>query len=133
MEAYQKVKRERDDLPENEIRVRAGTTVGRYLKRVHILFTQEKAHNSVVVRGVSNAMENVVRISELIKHRFKGLHQVNKIEQHEFVDEYEPLYEGLDHLKFSRNVTMLSITLTKDANVDKSSIGYQEPIPEADV
>jgi hypothetical protein len=29
------------------------------------------------------------------------------------VDEYEPLEEGLDQLKFTRVVTMLEITLSK--------------------
>ena len=132
-EAYEKIKHKPDDLPENEIRVKANTPLGRYLKRVHFLLYSEGAtQKEVVIRGVSNAMETVVKLSELIKHRFKGLHQENKIEEHEFVDEYEPLYEGLDKLRFTRNVTMLSVTLSVAAK-DTNSIGYQKPIPESEV
>jgi hypothetical protein len=58
-------------------------------------------------------MESGVKLAELIKHRVKGLYQTNDISNIEIVDEYEPLEEGLDLLKFKRNVTMLSITLSK--------------------
>ena len=63
-------------------------------------------------------------MAELVKHRVKNLHQINKISNITIIDEYEPLVEGLDHLKFSRVVTMLQITLTKSENVDKSDVGY---------
>ena len=39
------------------------------------------------------------------------------------MDEYEPLEEGLDHLRFTRIVTMLEITLSKDAR-NTSDVGY---------
>ncbi len=63
-------------------------------------------------------------MAELVKHRVKNLHQINKISSKTIVDEYEPLEEGLDQLKFSRDVTMLQITLTKSENVDKTDVGY---------
>jgi hypothetical protein len=63
-------------------------------------------------------------LAELVKHRVKNLHQINKISSKTIVDEYEPLEEGLDQLKFSRDVTMLQITLTKSENVDKTDVGY---------
>jgi hypothetical protein len=58
-------------------------------------------------------MESAVKLAELIKHRVKALYQVNEISNIEIADEYEPLEEGLDHLRFARNVTMIAITLTK--------------------
>jgi len=81
---------------------------------------------------MSNAMESVVRLAELIKHRFVGLHQVSRIEDHEFADEWEPLYVGMEALKHTRKVTMLTITLSKTAQ-DTGNVGYQLPIPEEDV
>jgi hypothetical protein len=64
-------------------------------------------------------------LAELIKHRVKGLHQISKISNITIIDEFEPLYEGLDFLKFNREATMLEITLTKNVNEkDKKQIGY---------
>ena len=81
---------------------------------------------------MSNAVESAVKLAELIKHRIKGLHQSNKISHITIVDEYEPLEEGLDHLKFTRIVTMLEIVLSK-SQLDASDIGYQAPIDESEV
>ena len=98
-----------EPLPTNEVRVRRGQGLGRYLKRAVDLYNGSEGTStpSVVLKGVSNAVQSVVNLAELIKHRVKGLHQINKISNITIVDEYEPLFEGLDHLKFSRVVTML--------------------------
>ena len=77
----------------------------------------------MVIKGVSNAMESAVKLAELIKHRVKRLYQVSRIANISIVDEYEPLEEGLDDLKFERVVTMLTIELSKSA-LDRNEIGY---------
>ena len=123
-DAYRRVDKPQDTLPANEIRVRRGVGIGRYLKRAwELLNSTEGTDDTVVIKGVSNAVQSAVNLAELVKHRVKGLHQINKISNITIVDEFEPLYEGLDHLKHSRVVTMLQITLTKSENVDKSDIG----------
>ena len=133
-DAYRRVDKAPETLPANEIRVRRGVGIGRYLKRAwDLLNGAEGGDDTVVIKGVSNAVQSAVNLAELIKHRVKGLHQINKISNITIVDEFEPLIEGLDHLKFSRVVTMLQITLTKSENVDTSDIGYQPPIPESEV
>lgn len=129
-EAYRKVERKADEIPDNEIRVKANSGIGRYLRRVAQLWGENK--EEIVIRGVSNAMENVVKLAELIKHRFPKIHQINKIDDYEFVDEWEPLYEGMEPLKHTRKVTMLSITLSKSAK-DTQNYGYQLPIPDSEV
>ena len=134
MEAYKKIEKAEEPLPSNEIRVRRGVGIGRYLKRAwELLNAPEGSDETIVIKGVSNAVQSAVNLAELVKHRVKNLHQVNKISNITIVDEYEPLVEGLDHLKFSRVVTMLQITLTKSDNVDKTDVGYQGPIPEDEV
>jgi DNA-binding protein len=125
MEAYRKIAKAEDPLPQNEIRVRKGVGIGRYLKRAwELLSAPEGSDETIVIKGVSNAVQSAVNLAELVKHRVKNLHQINKISNITIVDEYEPLFEGLDHLKFSRVVTMLQITLTKSENVDKTDVGY---------
>ena len=71
-----RIKREAEKLPENEIRVRRGNRIGKYLRRANDLLSGkiEGTDNTVVIKGVSNAMENVVKLAELIKHRVKGLY-----------------------------------------------------------
>ena len=101
-------------MPPNEIRVKRGVGIGRYLKRAYELLNDAtNTQDQIIIKGVSNAVESAVKLAELIKHRIKGLHQSNKISHITIVDEYEPLEEGLDHLKFTRIVTMLEIVLSK--------------------
>ena len=119
-EKYIRVEKTQEPLPENEIRVRKGAGIGRYLNRaIEVLKSQE----SIVIKGVSNAMESVVKLAELIKHRQAKLYQLSEITNIEIVDEYEPLEEGLDKLKFSRTVTMFVITLSLKP-LDSKNIGY---------
>lgn len=130
---YTRVTKEQDKLPDNEIRVKRNARIGRYLRRANDLLTGKiQGHDSVVIKGVSNAMESAVKLAELIKHRVKKIYQVNSIANIVIVDEYAPLEEGLDHLKFERNATMLTITLSKSP-LDTKDIGYQDPIPDSEV
>ena len=120
-------------MPPNEIRVKRGVGIGRYLKRAYELLTDaSNTQEQITIKGVSNAVESAVKLAELIKHRIKGLHQNNKISHITIIDEYEPLEEGLDHLKFTRIVTMLEIVLSK-TKLDTEDIGYQAPIDESEV
>ena len=128
---YRRVEKAQENLPANELRVRRGVGIGRYLRRAVELLNGNE-HEGVVIKGVSNAMESAVKLAELIKHRVKRLYQVTKIANITIVDEYEPLEEGLDQLKFERIVTMLTIELSKSP-LDRSEIGYQDPIPESEV
>jgi DNA-binding protein len=132
---YVKLPRVIEELPPNEIRVRRDPRIGRYLNRANDLLTGkvEGFDGTIVIKGVAQAMENAVKLAELIKHRFTGLYQINSIETMETKDEYEPLEEGLDHLTFRRYTTMLTIVLTKDEPEDHSHYGYQDPIPDSEV
>lgn len=121
---YRRVDKTQENLPHNEIRVKGGVGIGRYLKRAHELLHQtENSEDTIIIKGVSNAVESAVKLAELIKHRIKGLHQLNRISHITIVDEYEPLEEGLDHLKFTRIVTMLQITLSRN-ELDTADFGY---------
>ena len=83
---------------------------------------------------MGEAIYKIITIAELVRLRVKGLHQVNDIFCREFIDEYEPLEEGLDHLKFKRKVACFQIILFKDEQkVDKHFYGYQEMLPDKEV
>jgi len=73
-DAYRKVVKKDDSLPANEIRVRKDKGIGKYLQRAYELFNdQENPKDSVVIKGVANAIQSAVNLAELIKHRIKGL------------------------------------------------------------
>ena len=72
-------------------------------------------------------MYKIVYCAEIVKHNVEGLHQINDIGIEKYEVIYEPLYEGLDTLKFKRQFTYLRIVLTKDEPAVKS-YGYQEPV-----
>jgi len=78
---YRRVKKTQENLPTNEIRVRAEVGIGRYLKRAHELLTGKiEGEDSVVIKGMAAAMESAVKLAELIKHRVKGVYQLNSID-----------------------------------------------------
>ena len=85
-EAYRRAEKTEETLPSNEIRVRRGVGIGRYLKRAWELLNAEGGDDAVVIKGVSNAIQAAVDLAELTKHRVKGLHQVNKISNISIVD-----------------------------------------------
>jgi len=133
MNKYRRVQKEKESLPENEIRVKQGPAIGRYLRRANDLFnSKEQSNDKVIIKGVSAAVESATKLAELVKHRIKNLHQITELQNVEMVDEYEPLEEGLDKLQFKRNATMIVITLSKTP-LDKTHVGYQEPIPLSEV
>lgn len=75
---YRRVEKTQESLPANEIRVRRGVGIGRYLRRAFdLLQGLEAGQDTVVIKGVSNAMESAVKLAELIKHRVPLLFQLN--------------------------------------------------------
>ena len=74
-EKYKRIDKAQETLPPNEIRVKRGVGIGRYLKRAYELLTDTGNENeTIIIKGVSNAVESAVKLAELIKHRIKGLH-----------------------------------------------------------
>ncbi|KAL0912735.1 hypothetical protein M5K25_018727 [Dendrobium thyrsiflorum] len=129
MDRYQRVEKPREETPinDNEIRI---TTQGRM--RSYITYAtsllQEKESNEIVFKAMGRAINKTVVIVELIKRRIAGLHQNTAVGSTDIIDTWEPLEEGLLPLETTRHVSMISITLSK-MELDKSSAGYQSPLP----
>merc|ERR1712217_10104 len=73
-----------------------------------------------------------VTLAEVVKRRFKGLHQIASLSTTEIVDEYEPIEEGLDKVMDTRTLSCIEIKLSKEA-LDTSDKGYQAPLPDSEV
>merc|ERR1712217_384250 len=107
----------------------AAGSVSAYISRAAKLFNEmEKPYLTITATG--NALTKAVTSAEVIKRRFKGLHQITKLGSQEIVDEYEPLEEGLDKVSETRKLPFVEIKLSKDA-LDTSDKGYQPPIDES--
>uniref|UniRef100_A0A1D1YMR5 Alba-like protein C9orf23 n=1 Tax=Anthurium amnicola TaxID=1678845 RepID=A0A1D1YMR5_9ARAE len=133
MDRYQRVEKPREETPinENEIRI---TTQGR--TRNYITYAtsllQEKGSDEIILKAMGRAIDKTVMISELIRRRIVGLHQIASIGSIDITDTWEPLEEGLLPLETTRHVSMITITLSKK-ELDTSSPGYQSPMPEDQV
>merc|ERR1711920_1006317 len=114
---------------DDEIRVTGVGSVSSYVGRAATVYN-ELNKSKVVIKASGNALTKAVTAAEVIKRRFKDLHQITALGSVEIVDEYEPLEEGLDKVTDTRTVSTIEITLSKDA-LDTSNKGYQPPIDES--
>lgn len=125
------VEKEKKDVPENEIRVTARGRTTTYISYASKIFN-EKALNDLTIAATGTALATAVTIAEILKRRFKGLHQITKVGSLEITDEYEPLEEGLDNVTDVRSVSFIEIILSKVA-LDTKDKGYQSPLPDDQV
>jgi len=133
MDKYRKVQKPKAEQPkdEDEIRVTAAGRVSSYVSYAAKLFN-EMNKSKLTIKATGNALTAAVTLAEVIKRRFKGIHQITALGSTEIVDEYEPLEEGLDKVTDTRSISFVEITLSKEA-LDTSDKGYQAPIPEDQV
>jgi len=133
MDKYKKVMKPKETVVKNEeeIRVTAAGSVSAYISRAAKLFN-EMEKKEIVIAATGNALTKAVTSAEVIKRRFKGLHQITKLGSQEIVDEYEPIEEGLDNVTETRNLPYIEIRLSKEG-LDSGDKGYQAPIPESEV
>jgi len=131
MDKYRKVPQKQESAPktDDEIRITAMGSVSAYVAYAAKLYN-EMDKQQVVINATGTALTKAVTLAEVIKRRFKGLHQVTTLSSAEIIDEYEPLEEGLDKVTNTRVVPCMKITLSKVA-LDTSDIGYQAPIEES--
>ncbi|KAL8146840.1 uncharacterized protein LOC141706002 [Apium graveolens] len=127
MDRYRKVQNPKAEtaINENEIRITAKGLVRNYITYATSLL-QEGNGSEIVLKAMGQAINKTVSITEIIKRRMPQLHQDTVISSVSIVDVWEPIEEGLLPVETSRNVSMISITLsTKELN--KNSPGYQSP------
>jgi DNA-binding protein len=113
--------------PKNEVRVTMKTRVASYLRYVyHTLEKDEDHYDSVTLKATGRAIARLVPLVELIKRRIQGLYQDNRISSVMVTDKTK-MGEDIE-----RRIVMLEIVLSKE-ELDKSSTGYQDPLPATEV
>jgi len=123
MEKYRKVRSEREAVPTGIIRVNRNIQARVFIDQVLEEFNTNNK-DTVTLSSLGEAITKSVTIAEIVKHRVKGLHQVNEISTIVIDDEYEPIEEGLEKMTVSRKLTCLQIVLSKSAPKNASIPGY---------
>ncbi|XP_075085540.1 uncharacterized protein LOC107821405 isoform X5 [Nicotiana tabacum] len=128
MDRYQKVEKARraeESIKENEIRVTAQGLIRNYISYATTLL-QDQRTKEIVLKAMGQAISKTVAVAEIIKKRIPGLYQDTSISSTTITDAYEPIEEGLQPLEITRQVSLITITLST-VELDKSSPGYQAP------
>uniref|UniRef100_A0A7N0UUE3 DNA/RNA-binding protein Alba-like domain-containing protein n=1 Tax=Kalanchoe fedtschenkoi TaxID=63787 RepID=A0A7N0UUE3_KALFE len=127
MERYRRVEKRKpqQSLKDNEIRITALGFVRNYISYALSLLQDHKT-KEIVLKAMGQAISKAVGIAEIIKKRTPGLHQDIVISSTSITDVWEPVEEGLIPLEISRQVSLISITLST-TELNKTSPGYQSP------
>jgi len=136
MDKYRRVAKEKtpqDSIEAHEVRVTSQRSARSYISYSINLFTTEEADKRktlILIKAMGRAITKAINIAEVVKRRVVGLHQITQIESNTMVDVFEPLEQGLDSKEVTRNVSAITITLSKDP-LDAKNPGYQHPLPES--
>ena len=130
---YKKILKKAEATEANEVRVRVGSRPFSYAAYAGKQLLEEK-QDFVYLNATGAAVSNAIKVIEYLKRHIKGLHVQYKILSKKFVDEYEPMVEGLDKVTTERIVSTLEcvLTLTKGDQL-KTTAGYMEPLPDTQV
>ncbi|CAD7957334.1 unnamed protein product [Amoebophrya sp. A120] len=112
-----------------KMKITATGRVGTYVSYASKLFNEDEL-DTISLIATGTALPTCVTTAEILKRRFKGLHQVNKIGTLEIEGEDEEK-EGEEAVTFTRRVSFIDITLTLNkSKINVKDSGYQEPLPE---
>lgn len=122
------MKKEREPIDEDEVRI---TSMGRMINYVNyaakLLGEEEK--NTIKIKATGNAIAKAVTLAEIVKRRFKGLHQITKCGSTVITDQYISGQENNEHVVQEKTVSFIDIMLSKE-QLDTKDTGYQAPLDE---
>jgi hypothetical protein len=83
MAKYERVPKEKDEIPEDEVRLTMRSSLGVYINRVAQLMLRKKDEpeegdpaplTTVRLKGAGMVMSKVAQVANIIVHKIKGLH-----------------------------------------------------------
>ncbi|KAK2981052.1 hypothetical protein RJ640_007655 [Escallonia rubra] len=89
-------------------------------------YGQEKQAKEIVLKAMGQAISKTVAITEILKKRIPGLSQDTSISSTSIVDVWEPIEEGLVPVELTRQVSLITVTLST-TELNQNSPGYQAP------
>ena len=111
--------------PNNEIKISELTDVHETIDFIMELFTK-KNYDTIIISGLNKAIKKVVLITEIIKSKIPGLHQLNEINSI-----YKQSSNGINNEINNENaMPRMSIKLTfiEPSQEEKNNMGYQRPL-----
>ncbi|GAW83456.1 DNA/RNA-binding protein Alba 1 [Plasmodium gonderi] len=122
------MKKDREPIDEDEMRI---TSTGRMTNYVNygakILGEEDK--KSLKIKATGNAIGKAVTLAEIIKRRFKGLHQITRCGSTVITDQYVSGQDNNEHVVQEKTVSFIDILLSRD-QLDVKDAGYQPPLDE---
>ncbi|XP_014241498.1 ribonuclease P protein subunit p25-like protein [Cimex lectularius] len=112
------------NLPKNVLwmQVRGGSKIRNLLDVA--LKAYENESRDVLWTASGPAVGKAVTCAEIVKRKFKGVHQFNHICYRRCEEYWEPKISGLDRLVVNRDVPMIHILLSHEA-INEGAPGYQ--------
>jgi len=89
---------------------------------------KEPEVKQVTWNGSGLAVTKAISCAEIMKRKFKDIHQVNKVRYQRVEEYWEPKIPDLERLKVNRDIPAITILLSKEP-LDESTPGYQAPGP----
>eukprot|EP01001_Neometanema_parovale_P010366 NODE_6600_length_834_cov_8.949367_g6364_i0.p1 GENE.NODE_6600_length_834_cov_8.949367_g6364_i0~~NODE_6600_length_834_cov_8.949367_g6364_i0.p1 ORF type:complete len:231 (-),score=48.01 NODE_6600_length_834_cov_8.949367_g6364_i0:141-782(-) len=133
MDAYRRVVKEKTPVTqENEIRVIAAKDRSARSYISYALNLLDGKTGTIVVKAMGKAMNKAITVTETIKRRVAGLHQIITFETVELVDKFEPVVKDLRPKEVTHVASCISVTLSK-APLNTADPGYQAPLPNTEV
>jgi len=112
--------------PNNEIKISELTDVHETIDFIMELFTQ-KNYETIIISGLNKAIKKVVLITEIIKSKIPGLHQINEINSL-----YKPSNNGINNDEINNENAMprmsVKLTFIEPSQEEKNDLGYQRPL-----
>ena len=112
--------------PNNEIKISELTDVHETIDFIMELFTQ-KNYETIIISGLNKAIKKVVLITEIIKSKIPGLHQINEINSL-----YKQSNNGINNDEINNENAMprmsVKLTFIEPSQEEKNDLGYQRPL-----
>ena len=115
--------------PDNEIKISENTDVHETIDFIMNLFSN-KNYDTIIISGLNKAIKKVVLITEIIKIKFPGLHQINEINCLNKQNNNNDYNDINDKSNEEKIIPRLSIKLTfiEPSKEEKENLSYQKPL-----
>ena len=112
------------------IRIAADGYVSSYINYASKLVNEE-GKKKIVIAGTGTALENAVRVAEILKRSLPNVHQQTVIGVREYNEQYEAKDNEKEIIEVKRTVPYIEVTFSLQDDLDKQHSGYQAPIDQA--
>jgi hypothetical protein len=111
--------------PNNEIKISELTDVHETIDFIMELFTK-KNYQTIKISGLNKAIKKVVLITEIVKSKIPGLHQINEINT--LYKKNNKIYPNDINNEDGMPIMSIKLTFVEPSEEEKNNMGYQRPL-----